>query len=326
MITRTLVDGVRGNFKQVLWSPDSSLLLATNEDASSTVYTPEGQALSRYKASASVSDVAWFPWMRSGFAGSNCYLAAISGDPLKLIDGETGMTRSVYKTMNHLDELDPCVSCAFSPDGQQVFGGSRERIYQFDVNKLEQSVIKTKENRRARDGQAGVISCVTPRWDDTGVLGAGSFSGTIGIYDTRAAEPLVLHLKPGIYQGITQVKFDPHDGMKLYAGARHSDVISCWDLRTGDLASSIPRPSQTNQRLYFSITSDGTYLISGVSDVPGEIIIHNLETSDQSRLRPHTDSASAVSCHPRDPKLIAACSGQRHPIGEPDNSIRIVSL
>jgi WD40 repeat protein len=324
------------NYKRVVWSPDGSQILAVNEDTTITSYGLDAAPISLFKAPGTINDICWYPWMRPDIIGSACYLAAIHGQPLKVIDSNTGASRMTYKPINHLDELDgSCVSCAFSPDARVIYTGSTERIYTFDSSSSTQSaLIKTRHNRKSRDGQAGGISALCPRWDDTGVLAAGSFSGSVGIYDMRIPEPLTLLLRSNISGGVTQIIFDPASGMDLFVGHRQADQISVWDLRMGDEADwSVPRPSMTNQRIYFSI-SDGK-MYSGTSESPGDLMIIDLNASKSAAPNPfhavkiHNDIVSSVSCNPSDPSLVATCSGQRHyqsANAYVDNSMKITRL
>lgn len=73
-----------------------------------------------------------------------------------------------------------------------------------------------------------------------------------------------MYILRGHKSGITQLQFSP-DGLKLYSGSRKGDNdIVCWDLRNvGQTLYSAERTVTTNQRIYFDISSDGKYLISG---------------------------------------------------------------
>lgn len=70
-------------------------------------------------------------------------------------------------------------------------------------------------------------------------------------------------LLKGQIGGLTHLMFSP-DGNLLYTGARKDNEILCWDLRnTTDVLFTLNRVVTTNQRIYFDITQDGKYLISG---------------------------------------------------------------
>lgn len=316
------------NFKYVSWAPDGTSLLTLDDENTARVYNAATREMETgYKSSESLNAAAWYPWMRRDMQATNCFLACSRNEPLKLVDAQTSAVRASYRPIDQKDELDACVSCCFSPDGTRIFAGADERIYHFSTLGQLTSVIKTNPSRRSRDGQRGIVSCLASRWDDSGVLAAGSFSGSMGIYDTRASEPLVLLMDSGL--GVTQLAFGP-GGMELYSGHRHGSQIAVWDLRTGGRADwAFERPAATNQRLYFSCT--GSSLVSG-SSAPGEILVFDIEQArcrgDAARVRQpgcHGDVVSAASHNPVDPSAIATCSGQRHYGGEPpvDNSVKL---
>lgn len=58
--------------------------------------------------------------------------------------------------------------------------------------------------------------------------------------------------------------FSP-DGLQLYSGGRKDPEILCWDLRNpGQVLFTIKRTLETNQRIYFDLSADGTYLLTGM--------------------------------------------------------------
>lgn len=64
--------------------------------------------------------------------------------------------------------------------------------------------------------------------------------------------------------GVTQIEFSPC-GMKLYSAVRKNNELLCWDLRNPGtvLYSMEGRRADTNQRIQFSVSSDGSELVSG---------------------------------------------------------------
>lgn len=110
------------------------------------------------------------------------------------------------------------------------------RVYQ------TRSLSKTK---RSRVGQRGIISCLAFSPDATGMYAAGSYAGSIGVYDDRAAGEGLMELT-GHEGGVTCVKISP-DSRLLFSGARKDPLIYCWDLRkTGE----VRRPLRVQDRPY----------------------------------------------------------------------------
>lgn len=92
----------------------------------------------------------------------------------------------------------------------------------------------TTKTRRSQGGQRGIISTLAFRPDGSGVFAAGSYAGSVGVYDYREPPSSILmelhgHT-PG--SGVTLVRFSP-DGQLVFSGARKDGKINCWDLRHG---------------------------------------------------------------------------------------------
>lgn len=110
------------------------------------------------------------------------------------------------------------------------------------------------------------------------IVAAGSFSGGIGLFDTRdtCSSPSTAIISSSNRElggtGVTQVLFSK-DGLQLYAGLRQSNDILVWDLRnTCQPAHRIVRKSMTNQRLYFDLDSTGTLLATGSTDGSFDVV------------------------------------------------------
>ncbi|KAJ3158126.1 hypothetical protein HDU86_003078 [Geranomyces michiganensis] len=158
---------------------------------------------------------------------------------------------------------------------------------------------------------AGLISSITFNPDFSGMYAAGSFFGSIGLYDERNDE--LLHqiiLEKG--RGLTQVSFS-RDGTQLFYTSRKSNTIICRDLRnSGDVLATFARSGNTNQRIGFSLDPQGRYLSTG--DETGRILVYNLHTKELVKeFQAHNDTVSSASFHPTLP-LLASCSGQRRDV------------
>ena len=222
-----------------------------------------------------------------------------------------------------------CYCVAFSPDAGILVGGSAKALHLFDAGRPGRplAVLPLAPTRRSRDGQRGPASALAFRQDDSRLLAVGSFAGTVGLYDLRMPEDAarVLLLAGPHREGVTQVAFAP-DGWALVSAARKEETLISWDLRSGSPAYGYgPRPSRTNQRLYFAIDASRSVLLSGDQD--GNLLQFPLRSvGEEGRLaedaahpqapiataKAANDTVSSVSVTAHHPDLIAITAGQRH--------------
>ncbi|KAG0195979.1 Telomerase Cajal body protein 1 [Mortierella sp. GBA30] len=229
----------------------------------------------------------------------------------------------------------------------RIYCGSNNMIQIFDTTRPGRDSQKkpTVPTRKSRKGQKGVISCLAFNPDQSDLYAAGSFLKTIGLYDSRAEELLLLlrdkshhpqhrkksnaatatghdntfqqkpHSTPPM-GGLTQLQFSP-DGLYLYSASRQDPFIRCWDIRnTAHVLHRLERQGEvTNQRLGFDISRDGKWLTTG--DMNGDISIFDLtcpEDAESERLvarfHGHDDVVSAAAFHPSG-SMLATSSGQR---------------
>lgn len=79
----------------------------------------------------------------------------------------------------------------------------------------------------------------------------------------------------GQHGGLTHLKFS-NDGLRLFSGGRMDSEIICWDIRNpGVVLSTYKRVVKTNQRIYFDMSLDDKYLISGNSQTVEVCLICN---------------------------------------------------
>ncbi|CDH57186.1 telomerase cajal body protein 1-like [Lichtheimia corymbifera JMRC:FSU:9682] len=322
-------------FKNVKWSPDGTCLLSNSNDNTlrlfntscipivhmtfSTIHNNQQIDLRTgfgIHEGEAINDFAWFPSMNSQDPATCCFLTSVRDHPMHLWDGCTGQLRASYSVIDHRERFVGPNVISFNPNGTHIYCGYENMIEIFDVQRPGQASAKipTIPNRKSKQGQKGIISCLDFSVD--GLYAAGSYSQSVGIYDETNNE-LCLKLT-GIQGGVTQVRFTP-DGNFLYTASRTSNVISCWDIRdTANVLYELPRPGKTSQRITFDIDPSGKTLVSG--DQYGNILFYDISNSkgeDQLedrllyRMEGHRDITSCATWNPMYPWLLATCSGQR---------------
>ncbi|MCO5573848.1 hypothetical protein L7F22_027623 [Adiantum nelumboides] len=256
----------------------------------------------------SVYDFCWYPHM-SASAPDSCVFATTTRDhPVHLWDAITGQLRCSYRAYDAMDEITAAYSVAFDGTGAKLFCGYNKTIRVFDTSCPGRDFKQQSTVTSTRDGQTGIISCLAFNPCNTGVLAAGSYDRTTGVYAEDNVELLfVLHGQEG---GVTQVQFSK-DGNYLYTGGRKDPYILCWDLRnTSGTVYKLERQARdTNQRIYFDIEPCGWHLGSGGQD--GYVCVYDLQTGlSVSSFQVATDTCNGFSFHPSLP-LGVSTSGQR---------------
>ncbi|KAF9187987.1 Telomerase Cajal body protein 1 [Haplosporangium sp. Z 767] len=344
-----MTNGRENNFfKALKWSPDGSCLLSSSNDncmrvfalPSATTAAPEDTQLNAgvlIKEGEVIYDMCWYPGMTSLDPSTCCILSSSRDHPVHLWDAFTGELRCSYTIVDHCEvNVAPNALC-FNLDGSKIYCGSNNMIQIFDTARPGRDSLKrpTVPTRKSKKGQKGVISCLAFNPDQSDLYAAGSYLKTIGLYDARAEELLLLlrdkshrphHRQRGKKEkvtatdpgnemqqdqplpppmgGLTQVQFTP-DGLYLYSASRQDPFIRCWDIRnTAHVLHRLERPGeQTNQRISFDISSDGRWLTTG--DMNGDISIFDLTNPDETEY-----IVSAAAFHPSG-SMLATSSGQR---------------
>ncbi|KAI8589715.1 WD40-repeat-containing domain protein [Geranomyces variabilis] len=321
--------GVSLNFcKAVEWSPDGTCVLTSTNDNKFRLF--ENPANAGWDATESPSDVpltpvltipepeavydfAWYPQMNSADPSTCCFLSTVRDHPIRLWDAYTGQMRASYTAFDHLDQVQAPNSLTFNLDGTKMYCGSNNLIQIFDVHRPGSECIRrpTTPNRKSKEGQKGLISSIAFNPDFSGMYAAGSYFGSVGLYDERNDE--LLHqiiLEKG--RGLTQVEFS-RDGTQLFYTSRKTNSIICRDLRnSGDVLATFARSGNTNQRIGFSLDPSGRCLSTG--DDTGHILVYDLQTKAMlKKFQAHNDTVSSAGFNPTLP-LLASCSGQRRDV------------
>ncbi|RZF41091.1 hypothetical protein LSTR_LSTR002723 [Laodelphax striatellus] len=330
------------------WSPDGSCLLTSCVDNKLRIYDtpkeffdakswssdsklPDLNTSLKVEEGGLVYDFDWFPLMNSWDPISCCFLTTASEEPVHLWDAFTGELRASYRTYNYADEISKAYSAVFNSTGEKIYCGFRDSLRVFDTAMpgMKSTTVKIK----AATGQQGIVSCMA--FNSTSSLYAvGTYAKEIGLYTENSGTGVCVFKGHG--GGITQLIFSP-DGNRLYSGSRKDSEIVCWDVRNPGVALfSMLRSVNTQQRIYFDLTSDGSLPKTGMYDFParntdGTVSIFNVSDSSYNLDIPHEkelsfnaykDCCNGVSINPICP-VIATTSGQRHVpelMSESDNS------
>ncbi|XP_014244349.1 telomerase Cajal body protein 1 isoform X2 [Cimex lectularius] len=311
------------------WSPDGSCLLTNCADCRlrlfdlpNHLYTMqelETDEVTCLKPSLTVADGGliydydWYPHMSSWSPLTCCFLSSSSETPVHLFDAFTGDIRASYNGLNYAEEITNAYSVKFSLSGDKIYCGYTNFLKIFDTA-IPGSKCTTLNLKHLND-QRGMVSCIAQNPAITNLFAAGTYRSTIGLYTD---EKDAICLMKGQKGGVTHLMYST-DGTKLYSGGRNDEEILCWDLRNpGDVLYVIKRTVKTNQRIYFDMTADGRFLMTGGTDgkvtfydITNESTIENEKQLDElCHFTPHLDCTNGVSFNRRLP-VIATTSGKR---------------
>ncbi|XP_034951119.1 telomerase Cajal body protein 1 [Chelonus insularis] len=325
--------------KGCLWSPDGTCLLVPFADFRIRLYDLPSELYStklsdilsplplkaalKIKEGGLIYDICWYPWMSSWDPVTCCFLATSKETPVHLWDAFTGKLRATYRAYNQVDEVDAAISVRFGNDGNTIWSGFKGIVRSFDINRpgrqVDDIVMKTNFPK-----MHGIVSCIRDNPISPGLLAIGTYSKCIGLYKDG---PLCLFETDS---GVTQLEFSPC-GTKLYSAVRRNNEFLCWDLRNpGKILYSLEnRQSDTNQRIQFCISHDGSEIISGGTD--GVVRVWKTEELINNTIIPSwnipitDDCVNGVDIHRTFP-ILASSSGQRMCDDDErvqDNSVRI---
>ncbi|GAA6003221.1 WD40 repeat domain-containing protein [Rhodotorula paludigena] len=325
-------------FRDLQICPDGSCVLATAEDRSVSLFalpsdvpdetpTPSTSAHTldaawTYSPPDSLFSSAWYPGATSADPAMFSFAVGVKDHPVHLLDGADQRVRASYPIVDHTERFVAPHSMAFAPNGASLYCGFENAIEIFDVGSpgAEGYRLHTTPTRSSKEGQKGIISSLAFSGPDptsgSSCLAAGSFSGTVGLYDPSQSNPLVDLLWPSQRGGVTKVLFHPLSPHLLFAASRQSSHLDVWDLRNTSRPSSsgrLRRKARTNQRLGFDIDPSGTWLAAGDQD--GQLSIFSAQPLPDE-LEPVTSFTladkplGATVFHPWLPLLLTA-SGTR---------------
>ncbi|XP_065210193.1 telomerase Cajal body protein 1 [Planococcus citri] len=253
-----------------------------------------------------IYDFDWYPIV----SPSQYYvLVASSLGPIHMWDLRTSKSEASYQMYSTKDEAVHAHCVTSSLDGQEIYAATSDYIFHFDANRPGRTYdfVSTRSHfRRA------IISTIALNPIRNSMFAVGTYNNRIGIYD----EAQLLCMLYGHTKGITYLKFSPN-GTFLFSGVRGEKEIICWDLRNpGTALYKLNRAVKTQQRIYFDLTADGKYIVSGSTN--GDILVWNtlLPPVDDTlepicTFKAHEDCANGISINKQVP-IIATVSGQYH--------------
>ena len=198
--------------------------------------------------------------------------------PIRLNSALTGHLVGSYPLVNPMTEEFICPhSLIFNTQGDRFVAGSESLISTFDVSRVGDGPITSIPTGPKRGQSSDYNSAINMRGivsalaadPSTGLLAAGTFARTVGLYDSHGQGECV-----GVFSvkgtapdriigggGVTQVSWSPC-GKYLYVTERKSNGVILYDIRkTGQLLGWLEgRNARTNQRLGVDVfaTDDGT--------------------------------------------------------------------
>jgi WD40 repeat protein len=129
----------------------------------------------------------------------------MQGQPIKMWDACSGDLRATYRAYDDADEITAAASLAFSPDGTLLFAGYNKTMRVFHVARPGRDCKKIATYKKRQEGcMKGIISCLAVSPVEHDLLAAGSYGKSIGIFDARSYEQLLV--LEGHVGGVTKVE------------------------------------------------------------------------------------------------------------------------
>lgn len=205
------------------------------------------------------------------------FLASRQHEPIQMWDAYNGDLRCSYRGYNAVDEVESAYSVTFTPNGASIIGGYRKTLKIFKTETPGRDY-----NSVAIKSPASALACNLN--GDT--IAVGSWSSAITLYDTRELSSGSICQFEKHRGGITYLRFLNGKNL-LISGGRKDNQMFLWDMRyLSEPVGGLSRNVNTNQRIYFDISRDESWIVSG--DTTG--IIHAWNLSDFSAIQEQTVS------------------------------------
>ncbi|RXK39047.1 hypothetical protein M231_03671 [Tremella mesenterica] len=310
-------------FRSAKWCSDGSAILTTAEDRTVRIIPTPGEErilgeIKHIPQPDAVLGAIWYPSASSLTPETYCFTVSVRDTPVRLVDATTGLVRASYPIVDHREQFVGPHSMAFNTSATKLYCGFQNAIEVFDVAMPGYDTsdrIKTSFNKKDPGAQRGIISALGFSYDYSGVYSAGSYDGTVSIYDEDINTP-VLHLEGVEGGGVTQTTFHPLSSQILFVASRRSTAIEIFDLRNPlQPILSLPQMGNTNQRLNFDVDPWGRYLIAG--DENGFVKVWDISqggnevTIFEEKL--HDAPIPSTQLHPLFPRLLTISGTRRCP-------------
>ncbi|WVQ74053.1 hypothetical protein IAR50_003636 [Cryptococcus sp. DSM 104548] len=316
----SLGSSVARNFwRSARWCIDGSAILTTTEDRVLRVHklsetSPGELTTTAFPQPDSIVSSIWFSTATLSSPETFCFAAAIRDSPVKLVDGLTGVTRASYPIVDHRERFVAPHSLTFNASATKMYCGFESAIEIFDVANPGYNTstrFKTSVTRSSKDGQRGIISALSFNPDGSGLFAAGSYDGTVALYqeDGREAVGWLDGVEGG---GVTQLGWHPLNPAMAFAASRRSGALQVFDLRyPSEPLANLNRDGKTNQRIWFDVDPWGRWIASG--DQNGCVRVWDINDPVlpvvwEQKL--HDSAVGSVQFHPFYP-LLLSCSGSR---------------
>lgn len=109
-------------------------LFELNEDSHGEPYVAPSSVVRVHEGSC-IYDFQWYPFLNSHVPESCVFLSSSQGNPVHLWDAYNGKLCASYCPRNHLDEISPAFSIAFTATGEKIITGHNRMIRLFDTQR-----------------------------------------------------------------------------------------------------------------------------------------------------------------------------------------------
>ncbi|WOO82789.1 Telomerase Cajal body protein 1 [Vanrija pseudolonga] len=304
-------------FRNARWTPDCTAVLTTAEDHVVRVLGADLSPSLESRQPDAVHAAVWHPAASASTPEAFCFAASVRDTPVRLVDAADGRIRASYPIVDHRERFIAPHSLAFNVGADKLYCGFENAIEVVDVASPgydNHERLKTNVTRRDKGGQKGIISALSFSQHNVGTYAAGSFNGSVVLYDEDTGARAAAHLDGVVGGGVTQLAYHPLDGNTLFVASRRSNALQVFDLRdTSAPVARLERSANTNQRIEFGLDPWGRYLASG--DENGTLRVWDISDGAFTLLledKLHEDALHSVQLHPYKPLVLTAAGSRAY--------------